>query len=290
MEPLWRGFFRDLLRRFQHPPALCWRRSGLDVIYAWYDKHINAEIRSNFIPGVLTCPGIFPTAFTILWRRQSRVAVIVSPLLGMATGLAVWLGSAKALYGGTTVATTGQILPCVYGTVASCFSPLPYTIILSLFNPQDFDWADFRKEKLAFEEPDEAIDPVIRHELDENPSGPGSQPHLKRWVRIAAYWSIATFLGHWVLWPLPMYASKYIFTKTFFQAWLVVAIIWLWGTLLVGGFYPVIDGHRQFTAIYKSLRYGKGQEQGVVAFQEGSSDGEVTPTEKVKPERKQDID
>ena len=286
MESLWRGFLRDILRCFQHPPALCWCGSGVDVIHAWYNQRISESICSNLISGVLTCPGIFPTAFTILWRRQSRVAVIVSPLLGMATGLAVWLGSARALYGGTTVATTGQILPCVYGTVASCFSPLPYTIILSLFNPQDFDWADFRKEKLAFEAPDEAIDPVIRHELDENPSGPGSQPHLKRWVKIAAYWSIATFFGHWVLWPLPMYASKFIFTKTFFQAWLVVAIIWLWGTLLVGGFYPLIDGHRQFTAIYKSLRYGKGQQQNAVVFQEGSSDGEVTPTEKVEPGQK----
>lgn len=233
-------------------------------------------------PGVLTCPGIFPTAFTILWKRQSRVAAIVSPLLGMATGLAVWLGSAKALYGGTTVATTGQIIPCVYGTVASCFSPLPYSIVLSFFNPQNFDWADFRKEKLAFEAPDEAIDPSLRHGLEESPLGSGSQPHLKRWVRIAAYWSMATFMGHWVLWPLPMYASKYIFTKSFFSAWLVVAIIWIWCTLLVSGFYPLVDGHRQFTAIYKSLRYGAEHGQNAVASSGGKdpSEGDVTLTEK----------
>lgn len=184
----------------------------------------------------------------------------------MATGLAVWLGSAKALYGGVTVATTGQILPCVYGTVASAFSPLPYTFIISAFKPQNFDWADFRKEKLAFEVDnlDDAstttIDPVIEEELNQA-TGPGSQPHLKRWARIAAYWSIATFMGHWVLWPLPMYASKYIFSKSFFSAWLVIAIIWLWGTLIIAGFFPLIGGHRQFRAIYRSLRYGGTQHQ-----------------------------
>ncbi|KAL1845054.1 hypothetical protein VTK73DRAFT_1213 [Phialemonium thermophilum] len=52
-----------------------------------------------YMLGVLTCPGIFPTVFTILWRRQSRAAAIVSPLLGMATGIAVWLGSAHAFSG-----------------------------------------------------------------------------------------------------------------------------------------------------------------------------------------------
>ena len=184
----------------------------------------------------------------------------------MATGLAVWLGSAKALYGSVTVVTTGQILPCVYGTVASAFSPLPYTFIISAFNPQYFDWADFRKKKLAFEVDnlDDAlattVDPVIEEELHQA-TGPGSQPHLKRWARIAAYWSIATFLGHWVLWPLPMYASKYIFSKSFFSAWLVVAIIWIWGTLIIAGFFPLIGGHKQIRAIYRSLRQGGRQLQ-----------------------------
>ncbi|KAL8822704.1 MAG: hypothetical protein Q9191_006560 [Dirinaria sp. TL-2023a] len=213
-----------------------------------------------YMLGVLTCPGIFPTSFTILWRRQSTVAAIASPLLGMATGLAVWLGTANAMYGSVTVATSGEILPCVYGTVASAFSPILYSFVLSFFQPQNFDWADFWKEKLAFGPPegdndDDVIDPVIKEELHAVATGqPGSQPHLQRWARIAAYWSIVTFLGHWVLWPLPMYASKYIFSKSFFQAWLVVAIIWIWGTLLVAGFFPLVSGHRQFRSVYDSLK------------------------------------
>lgn len=38
-------------------------------------------------------------------------------------------------------------------------------------------------------------------------------PYMRRWTIIAAVWSAATFLGHWVLWPLPMYAAKYTFSK-----------------------------------------------------------------------------
>ena len=210
----------------------------------------------------------------------------------MATGLAVWLGTANAMYGSVTVATTGQILPCVYGTVASAFSPVPYTLIITAFKPQNFRWEDFRKEKLAFDTDLDGsantIDATLEAELAQGDEGPGSQTHLKRWGRIAAYWSIATFLGHWVLWPLPMYASKYIFSKTFFNAWLVVAIIWVWGTMLVVGFFPLIGGRRQFVAIWNALRHKQSSASPVNAIEarggdKSSTDVTTTPIEeKVK--------
>ena len=53
-----------------------------------------------------------------------------------------------------------------------------------------------------------------------------------------------------------MYASKYIFEKGFFVAWLVVSIIWVWGTMIVAGFFPIIDGWRQLRQVYIGLRGG----------------------------------
>ena len=209
----------------------------------------------------------------------------------MATGLAVWLGSANTMYGSVTVATTGQILPCVYGTVASAFSPLPYSLIISAIKPQNFDWADFRNEKLAFGSPEgdgSATDDVLTQELNEAPGTPGSQLHLKRWARIAAYWSIATFVGHWVLWPLPMYAAKYVFSRRFFEAWLAVAIVWIWCTLLIAGFFPLIGGRRQFVAIWRALRSGKSdsrERMEGVQYRDGSTEGSMTPTETVEGKR-----
>ncbi|KAI9737742.1 MAG: hypothetical protein M1834_009110 [Cirrosporium novae-zelandiae] len=224
-----------------------------------------------YMLGVITCPGIFPTALTILWRRQSKAAAIISPLLGMATGLAVWLGSAYALEGTISISTTGAVIPCVYGTVASALSPIPYSIIITLIKPQNYDWADFAKHRLAFDVDDQKSirvgedDAVVNHGKKEDASEgdgiatePVSKSYLKRWGRIAAYWSIATFLGHWVLWPLPMYASKYIFNKAFFSAWLIIAIIWLWGTLLTAMFYPILDGGwTQTRAIFLALKKGR---------------------------------
>ncbi|KAF4547828.1 Sodium:solute symporter-like protein 2 [Elsinoe fawcettii] len=204
--------------------------------------------------GVLTCPGIFPTTFTILWKKQSKVAAIVSPLLGLVTGLATWLGTAHAFYGEITVQSTGGTLPCMYGTVASAFSPALYSVVISLVKPANFDWRDYRKEKLAFDS-DEDISRTHSNVIEEEATSyEANKKQFRHWGKIAAIWSGLTFLGHWVLWPLPMYAAKYIFSKSFFTAWLVVAIIWLWCTLLIAGFYPIIDGREQLWTIWKAWR------------------------------------
>lgn len=236
-----------------------------------------------YMLGVLTCPGIFPTAFTILWKRQSKAAAIISPLLGMATGIASWLGSAYALYGSVTIATTGQTVPCVWGTVVSAFSPLVYSPIITLFRPEHFDWADFRKESLAFEVQDTSPNnlrrnsSVSRADVEIEAQSSDNQVLLKRWGRIAAIWALATFLGHWVLWPLPMYASKYIFGKGFYAAWLVISIIWLWGTLFVVGFYPTIDGRLEIWAVWQAVREGRHRKQSKDTESEGSTSGEQAP-------------
>jgi len=130
--------------------------------------------------GVLTCPGIFPTVFAILWRHQTKVAAMVSPLLGMGTGIAVWLCSAYALYGEVTVATTGQSVPCVWGTFASAFSPAVYSVVLSLYKPQNYDWAGLRSEKLAFEVSTTGRN-VSVVSVEEIGVDPQQQLDLKRW-------------------------------------------------------------------------------------------------------------
>lgn len=182
---------------------------------------------------MVTCPGIFPMIFTVLWRRQSQAAAILSPILGLATGLAVWLSTASHFGGAVSVATTGEVLPCVYGTVASCFSPILYSVLITLVRPQNYDWNEFKKEKLALEKLESDLT-TVHHEaparvetssIEEGGVRSASldAQELKRWGRIAAFWSAATFLGHWVLWPLPMYGSHYVFEKK--VCWLPCSLV-----------------------------------------------------------------
>lgn len=111
----------------------------------------------------------------------------------MATGLAVWLGSAYSFFGEVRVASTGEVLPCLYGTVAAALSPIPYTVIITLFNPQNFDWADFAKQRLAFEKLDENLTTDVNSQAadaDENFDAEHvdvKRQELKRWGHIAAF-------------------------------------------------------------------------------------------------------
>lgn len=149
------------------------------------------------------------------------MAAIVSAIAGLGTGLGVWLGTAQTLFGEVTVDSTGQTLPCMYGTVASALSPLAYTIILSLIWPDNYDWARFTDEKLLLDndtsgEESEREAPIRQSNkggvLSEASEVVYDQTDL-RWQRHALFWSLFSFFGIWVLWPLPMYGAKYIFSK-----------------------------------------------------------------------------
>ncbi|KAJ9296098.1 hypothetical protein DTO271G3_5673 [Paecilomyces variotii] len=62
---------------------------------------------------------------------------------GLAGGLGTWLGLSKRWYGAITIATTGQQMPSLWGSLVSLFGPLVLSIIISLAWPQQFDWREF---------------------------------------------------------------------------------------------------------------------------------------------------
>ena len=72
---------------------------------------------------ILSCPGIIPLIFTLCWSGQTRLAAILSPVLGFATGVAIWLTTAKKLYGVINLTTTEAGYPALYGACGSLFSP-----------------------------------------------------------------------------------------------------------------------------------------------------------------------
>ena len=203
----------DIYRTYLNPKATDWqaiRWSHIGVVgFGLFSACFSTALHYGgvdlnwtlYMLGVLTCPGIFPTVFTILWKKQSKVAAVVSPLLGLVTGLIVWLTSAHAFYGEVSISSTGQTLPCVYGTVASALSPALYSIVISLVRPANYNWADFRTEKLAFVSQDDANSVAHSHIVEEDASSYAqNKAKFKHWGKIAAIWSAATFLGHWVLW------------------------------------------------------------------------------------------
>ncbi|KAF4502243.1 DUR3-Urea permease [Fusarium agapanthi] len=157
-----------------------------------------------YMLGILTCPGVIPLIVIIIWRKQTKLAAISSTFLGIATGLGVWLGSAFAFSGEVTVASTGETLPCMYGTVASLFSPLLYSVAITCVRPDSYDWSHFKEHRLAVELDESSsgsessqgkgTKQVTRTETASHESVVNNNQQL--WTKYALWWAIATFLGH----------------------------------------------------------------------------------------------
>ncbi|KAI2616642.1 Sodium:solute symporter family-domain-containing protein [Hypomontagnella submonticulosa] len=114
---------------------------------------------------ILSCPGIIPLALTLCWSGQTRLALILSPILGFFTGLAIWLGTAYALYGVINLQTTEAGLPALYGACGSFFSPAIYSVLISQYRPYKFDWREFLRIELADEY---RVDPTSSSSAEES--------------------------------------------------------------------------------------------------------------------------
>ncbi|KAF2123147.1 Sodium:solute symporter family-domain-containing protein [Lophiotrema nucula] len=259
---------------------------------------------------ILSCPGIIPLGLTLLWSGQTRNAAIISPILGFFTGLAIWLGTSKSLYGEINMTTTGMGLPALYGAIGSFFSPALYSVLISLYKPYKFDWRIFLRIELADEaqlarsssvaqqahsdatsttsqEPekdnkahgnpvaDTGVLDIASHDperarsvqeknpkifyagsddsaasipLDEiqHPLDAATLQKLHWWHRTAWIMFIVIVLVTFIAWPMPLYRN-YIFTKTFFEGWTTVAIIWQFFAFFAVVIYPLYDGWSEIT-------------------------------------------
>lgn len=111
----------------------------------------------NYLRPVISCPGIIPLGLTLFWDGQTKLAAILSPILGFLTGLGIWLGTAQSMYGAINLDTTMENLPALYGAIASTFSPALYSVIISLCKPYKFDWREFLRIELI-EDPQLHVD------------------------------------------------------------------------------------------------------------------------------------
>ncbi|KAE8334073.1 Sodium:solute symporter family-domain-containing protein [Aspergillus sergii] len=209
-----------------------------------------------YMIGLFTCPGVFPTCLALLWERQTKAAAIASPIIGMLSGMAVWFGTAYSYYGEITIESTGGTMPCLFATLTSFLVPLPITVAISLLQQDEFDWSVFGQiEKVK---PDRAnADQKSNGEGDSDSMTPDRARFFNRASRWAAFWAIVTVCGHVLLWPLPMYGARMSFSKSLFIAWIVISLIWLWFTLVVAIFYPLVDGGiQQIWTVLKGTKAG----------------------------------
>ena len=112
--------------------AIIWNVIGIDLGWLF------------LVMGLLIGGAVFPTAFAITWRGQSRAGAIAGAVSGLAAGLTAWLVEAKVYYGELTIKTTGSNYATLAGNLAAIMTGLIVSVVVSLIKPDNFDWGSTR--------------------------------------------------------------------------------------------------------------------------------------------------
>jgi hypothetical protein len=79
------------------------------------------------------------------------------------------------------------------------------------------------------------------------------QAKLEKASIIAKTMTVILTLALLILWPIPMYASSYVFSKPFFTGWVVIGIMWLFFALGCVGIYPLWEGRLSMAHTFKAI-------------------------------------
>jgi hypothetical protein len=209
--------------------------------------------------GVIISGAVIPASLSLLWDRQSWAAATFTPPMALVCSLIAWLVTAKKEGGNLSVLSTGANYPMLAGNVVSLLAPLIFIPVLSfaLRSPK-YDWLSMKAIRKANDD-DLAAAAHMDPELVRGASSQSDheeqmeQRQLKRSAKIARTLTIVLTLALLILWPMPMYGSGYIFSKSFFTGWVSVGILWLFCSSACVGIYPLWEGRHTSSHTIKAI-------------------------------------
>lgn len=154
--------------------------------------------------GIFVDSAVIPMFATILWKKQSKLAVCVVPPVSSVLGITAWLTLTHRLHGVVTMATTQTFLPLAAGNMVSLCAPLFLTPLVTFLKPQDFDWEILKTIRKADDADVGQATVAIEEDVHFN-----EDAKLLRARKFAAIASIVLTLIYLVLWPIPMYGTRY---------------------------------------------------------------------------------
>lgn len=210
--------------------------------------------------GIWTASMVFPMYATVLWRQQNVLAATAAPFLGSITAIASWLGSAYALEGVVTIASTSAILPLVVGNSVALVSGAVYSFLLTFaLGFEDFDWNVLKTEICAIDDSD--VKGVTSVQIAEQSSSEKlsleDESALLHAKKVGIGLAAALFLVFVVLFPLPLYGTGYVFSEGFFTFWVVLTFFVAWSSALVILLLPIWQGRHTLRLF---VRYAMGKE------------------------------
>ncbi|KAG2218032.1 hypothetical protein INT45_014308 [Circinella minor] len=217
--------------------------------------------------GVLISSAVIPLTLTLLWGKQNLYAAAIAPIFGLCCSLIAWLVTTQALYGEITVFTSNQNYPMLAGNLVALFSPVLITLPISFIWPQNYTFDGTRQIKQVHTDtivhPDQeqpkpenelsATEDSLSSSSSNEKEADDEQIRMAKSARFAKISSIILALSLFILWPMPMLGSQYVFSLSFFRGWVIVGIIWVFFSTFMVGLYPLWEARTDTIIIVKAL-------------------------------------
>jgi len=197
--------------------------------------------------GIISSPAVIPVAYTITWSKQSAVAAVSAALIGVVSGLTAWLVAANALHGEITIKSTGENYPMLAGNLVSLIVSGLVATVVSLVKPDDFNF-DVTRTKLEILTDDEVVaNATYEDPIERDPA------RLKAAFKFAVTSSVILTIIMILIWPLPMYFSRYVFSKPFFTFWVAISMIWAICAAVSCIIYPIYESRRSIGGVLSGI-------------------------------------
>jgi urea-proton symporter len=207
-------------------------------------------------------PGLVATFFS---SRQGSLAAVASIWGGFLSAVITWLTLANRFSGEVTIASVGAVDPCLYGCIAGIGGAAVITILISLFHNARYQWDTLRAVRLVDDDGKE------RDVTFNDPHYDAAR--LRKAAYLARGVTLVLFLAIFIIWPLSMYGSGYIFSRQFFTGWVIVSLLWTFGAIFAVTLFPLIEGRHTLGAFIKEFIGRKRVEE-----QPGKFSGASTPS------------
>ncbi|KAJ3051305.1 hypothetical protein HK097_007722 [Rhizophlyctis rosea] len=203
--------------------------------------------------GVVVSPAVAPVAFTLTWKKQTATGAIAGALGGFAGGLAAWLITTKALYDEINLTTTGENYPMLAGNLTSLLLSALISTVITMIKPDDYDWESMRNIKVLTAEGESDDATVVAPKSAEFDDEDLDPVKLDKAARFAYIYAGALTVLLIIVWPIPMYFSKYVFSRAFFYGWVILGLIWAICSSFTVIVLPLWESRDAYAAVFKGI-------------------------------------
>ncbi|KAG7797781.1 hypothetical protein KL929_002624 [Ogataea haglerorum] len=210
--------------------------------------------------GIIVNVCVIPMICTLFWKKLSTFAFVASTTLSTCISLAIWIGYSYSASKSVTITTLSTYRALAAGNTVAIFVPIIFVPLFTYLKPADFDWNKWKTEikqvdDSEFDKKQGLTNVLSGEDLTEIALAKEQEEDamMKRKRNYGIGLAIFFVLFFLVLFPMPLYGSHYIFSKTFFRGYIVVTFLWVFFSVSIVTVYPVVESLDGIKTLFKNI-------------------------------------